>query len=322
MRSPSARQRGEPGPAVGRVAGAGPLRSPRVTPRAEGVLDPVGGFGVGGVELVEELVERAVDLPRGHHDRAVHPLGDERRARRAGVGSEVADGSVGMLDQVPQRGTPHRVDHEVDARDARRVQHTMALPRVEHPRLPGVHVHPDVAAPELDRRIGHDGHVHPEMVTPVVVGVDVGDELTFLLDAHETAAPDDGVEPRDQPARVGQRLEVRSRQHVAARGVVARVSVDRDERHRGVAGRALRMGPPDLVAQAGDLGRQRLGVDGERKLDEWIREAHQANVTRAAGCGHHRRAGRPQRSRVPNRPRRSRRGRCSGTSRPVCEVSR
>src|SRR5439155_14516169 len=73
--------------------------------------------------------------------------------------------------------------------------------------------------------------------------------------------------------------EVRRRGHHPLGAVVVRITLVRDERHRGVARRTLGMRAPDIGRQRTDLGGERGGVDAEREPHERRVESHRGSLS-------------------------------------------
>ena len=91
-----------------------------------------------------------LELPRGHHERLVHPLGDQDRLGT--VDTDVDGGQTRMVDASPEARATHGVDDEMDARRARRVLDSVRTPGVENPGLAGGHV--DLLIVALEANVG------------------------------------------------------------------------------------------------------------------------------------------------------------------------
>ena len=91
-------QRAKAVPSARSVGVHGPVRTPRVAPRAQVRLQR-GGAALGriGARIGQQHVEGLLDLPRRHHHGLVHRLGDDRDGRTVDLDELL--GPVGLLDQ-------------------------------------------------------------------------------------------------------------------------------------------------------------------------------------------------------------------------------
>jgi hypothetical protein len=177
--------------------------------------------------------------------------------------------------QLPETAAADGVAHQMDPWQGMIVDDVVHPPGVEDPALAGAHVDLGLAARESHGWLGHDGHVYPHALAPVVVHVDVRGHLRLTGEPHQARATPSRADAVQDLPQVGTTLQVRGRKHLSGHGIAVRIAARRHQRQGVVAGVALRVRAPGRFLDGADLGLESRGVEVQGQLHEWILELHE-----------------------------------------------
>src|SRR6185312_984846 len=142
-----------------------------------------------------------------------------------------------------------------------------------------------VAAEETHVWLGADRHVHAHPLAPVVTEIRMRGDLGVAAELHQTRTPPHCTETMKHLHQVGTLRERWCRSHRTDNRIAGRISIDRDQRQREVAGILLRMVDPPIRSQRFDFSEQTGSIEPQGKLHKRYVKLHRMTLAFRMGRG-------------------------------------